>query len=177
MKRNSSPEGIEKTIRELDDCVLIVEGVRDEQALKTLGLKNITRISGVPFIKAVENIKKLRKGTQEVVILTDFDYEGRKLAKRLAAFLKAYKIHPNSRKRSRIMELGKTHIENLRNINSVEAGVRKAVGSRLKRPFSKEDDFNVKISTNINKISYKGRDKSRRCRGETRRHRRDIRSD
>ena len=178
MRRNTNPEYAEKVIRELEDCILVVEGKRDERALKSLGLKNIVRISGVPFIKAVEAIQKLRtRGEKEVVILTDFDREGRKLAKGLAGLLKKYKIHPNSRKRGRIMELGKTHIENLRKLGPAEAGSRKAVGKGLKKPLSKEDDSYVKTGTNINEIPDTRKHKCERRDRKARRHRRGLRSD
>ena len=178
MKRNTDPEDAATAIMELDDCILVVEGMRDERALKTLGLKNIVRISGVPFIRAVEAIQKLRtRSNKEVVILTDFDREGRKLAKGLSALLKKYKIHPNSRKRGRIMELGKTHIENLRNFFPAEAGIRKAAGYGLKKPLSKEDDSYVKIGTNVNEIPDTCKHKGERRDRKAGRHRRGLRSD
>ncbi len=57
------------------DKVIIVEGKKDKEALSSLGVKNIVTISG-PLYKVVEDVAEI---TDEVVILTDFDREGRKL--------------------------------------------------------------------------------------------------
>lgn len=55
--------------------VIIVEGKKDKEALNSLGVKNIVIING-PLYKVVEDVAEI---TNEVVILTDFDREGRKL--------------------------------------------------------------------------------------------------
>ena len=57
------------------DKVIIVEGKKDKKALVSLGVKNIVTING-PLYKLVEDVAEM---TDEVVILTDFDREGRKL--------------------------------------------------------------------------------------------------
>ena len=55
--------------------VIIVEGKKDKKALNSLGVKNIVTING-PLYKLIEDVAEM---TNEVVILTDFDREGRKL--------------------------------------------------------------------------------------------------
>ncbi len=57
------------------DKVIIVEGKKDKEALISLGITNIVTING-PLYKFVEDVAEM---TNEVVILTDFDKEGRKL--------------------------------------------------------------------------------------------------
>ncbi|MEK6936506.1 MAG: toprim domain-containing protein [Nanoarchaeota archaeon] len=57
------------------DKVIIVEGKKDKAALISLGVKNIVTING-PLYKVIEDVAEM---TDEVVILTDFDKEGKKL--------------------------------------------------------------------------------------------------
>lgn len=130
--------------RELRGKLLVVEGKNDEKALKSLGLNNIIKINRKPLYQIAEEISSAAK---EIVMLTDFDREGRALASRLTRLLKPYKIRINRRLRKKIMELGKPEIENLRNL--------------------KEDDLHVKVSTNFNKIRDKGKDKGKGCSGKT----------
>jgi 5S rRNA maturation endonuclease (ribonuclease M5) len=57
------------------DKTIIVEGKKDKNALVSLGAKNIVTINK-PLYKLVEDVAEI---TKEVVILTDFDKEGKKL--------------------------------------------------------------------------------------------------
>jgi len=59
--------------------LIIVEGKRDKEALKNLGIKNVFVLNG-PLYKNIEHISNNFK---EVIILTDLDPEGRKLFSRL----------------------------------------------------------------------------------------------
>ena len=103
-----NPERILEFFRGIEDCLLIVEGKRDAKALNTLGLKNILPINGRPLIAIVDIVAELRgnHGYSDIIILTDFDREGRHIAARLSRLLRAHKIHPNQRLRSRIMAFG-----------------------------------------------------------------------
>lgn len=130
--------------KELRGKLLIVEGKNDEKALKTLGLNNIIKINRKPLYKVAEEAARAKK---EIVILTDFDREGRALAAKLSRLLSPRKIRINRRLRKKIMEFGKTEIENLRNL--------------------REDDLHVKVSTNFNKIRDKGKDKGEGRSGKT----------
>jgi 5S rRNA maturation endonuclease (ribonuclease M5) len=131
--------------RELRGKLLIVEGIRDEKALKTLGLNNIIKINRKPLYRVAEEAARAK--SKEIVILTDFDREGRALAAKLSLLLSPRKIRINRRLRRKIMEFGKPEIENLRNL--------------------KEDDLHVKVGTNFNKIRDKGKDKGKGCSGKT----------
>ena len=59
----------------LSEKAIIVEGIKDREALQKLGLKNIFVLSA-PIFKVCENVAK-KHG--EVVILTDLDKEGKLL--------------------------------------------------------------------------------------------------
>jgi len=100
-------------IKELKECVVIVEGKRDENALRKWGIKHIITISGKPLSRIVislfnSDIKK------EVVILTDFDREGKRLASKLMKICNRYKIPVNRRLRREMMSYGKSRIEDFK---------------------------------------------------------------
>lgn len=166
-------EKLLNTLNKLKDCILIVEGLKDEKALKTLGLKDIVRISGKSLIKVIENVKEIKetkrtKGIDDVIILTDFDSKGRKLAARLTRLLQSYRIHPNQRLRSEVMKLGWNKIEDMNGLrfdNPEESG------------FHIGGDDHVKVSTNINKVHDKSAYKSERRSRKTRYNRSSLRSD
>lgn len=127
---------------ELDDKLVIAEGKKDGMALKSLGVKNIILLNGRPLTELALHVSKSMvatvggKGREEVVILTDFDSEGKRLAARLGYLLKKHKVMVNSRLRRRFMQFGKTRIEDL-NENL------------------KEGDIHGKVSSNFNKIRGK----------------------
>lgn len=74
--------------------VIVVEGQRDRESLRTLGITGrilclqSSRKNTVGFVEALE-------GVTEVVVLTDFDREGVFLAKRLARILTSQRIQAN----------------------------------------------------------------------------------
>ena len=53
------------------------------------------------------------KEISDIIILTDFDREGRHIAARLRRLLRAHRIEPNQRLRSRIMAFGFNRIEDI----------------------------------------------------------------
>ena len=56
--------------------IIIVEGKKDRNALSSLNVKNIFVLNNKPLFQVAEEIAEISK---EVIILTDFDNEGRKL--------------------------------------------------------------------------------------------------
>ncbi|MBN2043242.1 MAG: toprim domain-containing protein [Candidatus Aenigmarchaeota archaeon] len=153
MNKKIDPEKFKKLIQELSEKILLVEGKKDEEALKRLGLKNIIAINGKPLYIVAE---ELSAKNQEIVILSDFDKAGKEINLKLKKLLQRYKKTTNVRLRKGIMNLGKNKIEDLGNL---------ANSQELEYPAFKEDDNHVKISTNFNKIRNKSTD---RCEGSNR---------
>ena len=56
--------------------IIIVEGKKDKNALNSLNVKNIFVLNNKPLYQVVEEVADL---TDEAIILTDLDNEGRKL--------------------------------------------------------------------------------------------------
>ena len=97
-------------VEHLKGKYVIVEGKKDEEALRSLGVENIVKI-------AQENIHSIPftlNSNKEIVILTDFDKAGRKLAVRANNVFKAHKLKVNPHLRKRFMSLGKTRVEDFR---------------------------------------------------------------
>ncbi|MHA2407865.1 MAG: toprim domain-containing protein [Candidatus Ranarchaeia archaeon] len=68
---------------------LIVEGVNDEEALRSIGIKGpILRIYGNQ--RTIDDIERevIQQQYKRVVILTDYDSEGQELARKLEDYLK-----------------------------------------------------------------------------------------
>jgi len=96
-------EKIQKIIDKLIEAsekgkAIIVEGKKDNQALKELGVNGViltVKSGGKSFLEATWEIEKL--GAKEVVLLLDFDRRGREGTKRLQQDLERAQIKVNLR--------------------------------------------------------------------------------
>lgn len=84
---------------------IIVEGKRDKDVLEKFGFKKVLDISGKSLAEVVERIGE--EGYEEVVILTDFDEEGRKKFKKLKKFFQSKGIRVDGKLREKIKFLFK----------------------------------------------------------------------
>jgi len=100
----------------LKDKYIIVEGKKDEKVLRNLGLQNIIKIGG----RDLQDISLTLNHDKEIVILTDFDKAGKKLAARTNKILRAYKFKINSQLRKLFFGLGKSRVEDFNSILSLE---------------------------------------------------------
>ncbi len=200
-----NPERMLEFFSGIRDCLLIVEGKSDVKALNTLGLKNILAINGRPLAAIVDMVAGLKvnykvhaggeatgeTGISDIIVLTDFDREGRHIAARLSKLLRAHKIHPNQRLRSRIMDFGFNKIEDIKMDSILRMGecMRATAHNRvMESPTGKlasdrkvlerirGDDY-VKTGSNFNKIRDKGFDKGKGRSGKAGHHRRGVRPD
>jgi 5S rRNA maturation endonuclease (ribonuclease M5) len=107
-------EKLFKILEEIKDKQVIVEGKRDREALCLFGFTKITTINKGLY-ETVEDIKG-----KEVIILTDFDPEGRKIARKLNLFLQSlgYKVDRETRRKIGFMftRLKIKKIEELRGV-------------------------------------------------------------
>jgi len=76
-------------LEEIDRLVdaIIVEGRRDSEALRGMGLTKPIYRSSTPGRSRSDLVEELAKNHSRVVILTDFDEEGRDLNRRLSDLL------------------------------------------------------------------------------------------
>lgn len=83
-------EELQKLLCSLKDknILVIVEGIKDKKALLSFGISNII-ILNKPLFEIVELVAEK---TKECVILTDLDYEGKKLYSLLAEDLQHHGV-------------------------------------------------------------------------------------
>lgn len=108
MEIQKTLEKIEKILEEIRELSekgvgVLVEGQRDIVSLRKLGIReNVKKIKGRGSILHV--LEKI-SGMEEVVILTDFDRRGQKLAIFCAKQLRGLGIKPNLELREKLMGL------------------------------------------------------------------------
>ena len=85
LKELSKIEKIKEMRKKIKDLrlVVVVEGRRDREAISSLGFERIITIDGKPIFK----IPDLIRPKERVLILTDFDKEGKRKAKKLKFLL------------------------------------------------------------------------------------------
>ena len=88
---------------------ILVEGKRDVKALNKLGLLNVSSIDK-PIYLLIEDLARKNK---EVIILTDFDPQGRKLYHKIKHELNRNGVKVNDRYRKFLLRSKITHIEGL----------------------------------------------------------------
>jgi len=107
-------EELIKLLRDNNEKQVIVEGKRDREVLCSLGFKKIFTLEKGIY----ETTEKIKENV--VLILTDFDPEGRQIAKKLNLILQplGYKIEKETRRKVGLMftELRIRKIEELRGV-------------------------------------------------------------
>jgi 5S rRNA maturation endonuclease (ribonuclease M5) len=173
-----------KMVKELRESCVIVEGKKDKRALQLLGVEDVRPINGTALTSVAEELSVM--GIKEVVILTDFDREGKALYLKLKRLLQRYRIKTNTRLRKMIMGLGRCCIEDFRVADSLlfelplkKDGTFKSGGSAGEQMPLKNlrGDSYGKISSYFRKVRDKGQDKGQRNSGKARCHRRGFRPD
>ena len=112
---------IEEELEELKFCVeegvpILIEGKRDEEALRELGINgNFIKVSG-SGLKLYEIAEKAVESSSKVVILTDFDKKGNELAKRLSKDIQSLGSHPNLKIRKKIMGMTRRYIKDIQSL-------------------------------------------------------------
>lgn len=147
---------INKVSSILGNGTIIVEGIKDREALSKFGITNIIEISGKSLIQVADIIQQ--RNLTDVAILTDFDEDGRNKNSQLTHYLSHHGIKINSFARRKMKLLFKIHkIEELAQFTKFM-----------------EDDHTGKVSSIYDKIFNRSRIHNRWRGGKTRRHRSDI---
>lgn len=105
---------IEKT--KLDNYIVVVEGKNDEEALRNLGLvETYVLKKGKNIRESIDLLVKHCKITKYdyVIILTDFDFEGKKLYKEIKNKLIQEGVKINDNLRNAVSKIEISHIEGL----------------------------------------------------------------
>ncbi len=117
-------EQLNELIERSRNILVIVEGLKDKEALKELGFEKIYTIKK-PIYAVIDDILKLLQKTKrkECLILTDLDREGKKIYSKLNSQLSQNGVKVNSTLRNflfrhttlRQIEGLNTYIQNLQN--------------------------------------------------------------
>jgi len=108
-------------IEELKICVeegmpILIEGRKDEKALKKLGINgNFIKVSG-SGLKLFEIAEMAAKSSSKVIILTDFDKKGDELAKRLSEDIQSLGSHPDLSIRRKIRGITRKYIKDIESL-------------------------------------------------------------
>ncbi len=95
---------------------ILIEGKKDENALKTLGIRGkFIQVSGSGF-KLFEIVEMATESSSKVIILTDFDKKGEELAKRLAQDIQSLGAYPNLDLRKKIMGMTRKYIKDIESL-------------------------------------------------------------
>ena len=98
-----------------DDAAIVVEGMRDVEALKLLGIeKNVVSLSrGISIFALCE---ELSRSWNRVVLLTDWDRKGGRIARKLKDALEANGSKADEDKRARLAMLAKKDIKDVESL-------------------------------------------------------------
>ncbi|MBI5680128.1 MAG: hypothetical protein HZC47_04455 [Methanobacterium sp.] len=108
-------------VEELSNCVeqgmpILIEGKKDEEALKELGINgNIIKVSG-SGLKLFEIAEMAVESSSKVIILTDFDKKGDILAKKLSYDIQSLGSHPDLSIRKKIMKITRKYIKDIESL-------------------------------------------------------------
>jgi 5S rRNA maturation endonuclease (ribonuclease M5) len=94
----------------------LIEGQKDEEALKELGVNgSFIKVSG-SGLKLFEIAEIATQLSSRVIILTDFDRKGNQLAKRLSEDIQSLGSHPDLRFRRTIMGITRRFIKDIESL-------------------------------------------------------------
>ena len=99
-------------LREFDGAI-IVDGLRDEVALRKLGVRaEVIRLSRLPL----SEVALIASQYHEVMILTDLDRKGEELAKKLTQYLEGYKCRVDTETRRELKMIAKKDIKGIEDL-------------------------------------------------------------
>ncbi len=112
-------EMLEELILELQDqsdtgAIIIVEGRKDVESLRSLGIRGDIRLSSQqPLLDLTEQLSGRGK---DIVLLTDWDRKGGIMARKIRDYFQAFGIMPNTDIRARIGFLVKKRIKDIESL-------------------------------------------------------------
>ncbi|MBO8182521.1 MAG: toprim domain-containing protein [Archaeoglobus sp.] len=99
-------------------AVIVVEGPSDRESLRNLGIKGeIVLASTQSDVDLVDSLVNLKSLHLEVIILSDWDVEGKKIEKRLDRLFRSRGISVNTEFRKRIFRIVGRDVKNIENLS------------------------------------------------------------
>jgi len=106
----------EISFEEFKECIILVEGKRDVEALKSIGFKRIFAVHKIGFgvRERVEQIVSSEGHSNNFCVLMDFDFAGKKLCSQVRSVLMDLGVREETRFRKMLRREGISHVEGLR---------------------------------------------------------------
>jgi len=117
IERLEKLEGLILELQDMSDSgtIIVVEGRRDVESLRSLGIKGDIKLSSQqPLLDFTEVLSRCGK---DIVILTDWDRKGGMAARKIIDYLNSYGIMPNTDIRARIGFLVKKRIKDIESLS------------------------------------------------------------
>ncbi len=123
---------VEELIEENRDVPIIVEGRKDRMALKALGLggRIYTINHGMPLFNFCEEISRKH---QRVIILTDWDSRGGRIAKILREAFAANGVKYGDEARTRLARICKKEVKDIESLPKFLEGLKRRIEEGLKK--------------------------------------------
>ena len=123
---------LEEILKELihassSGAIIIVEGPSDRDSLRNIGVQGIILIASTkPNVEIVDSIER----GSRVIILTDWDLEGKKMGKDLSEKLKSVGIIADLEFRKKLFKVVGKDIKNIENLSSYYIKSRQIIASK-----------------------------------------------
>ncbi len=120
---------IEDLKQEAKGCAVIVEGIKDEEALRYIGVEASFYRVGDKGVTILEICEKISIDHREAFIFVDIDRAGEKIAKKLKRYLSQFGVRINEKyRRSILRKLETEQVENIPiRLKRIEAEIFKSV--------------------------------------------------
>jgi 5S rRNA maturation endonuclease (ribonuclease M5) len=122
LSRNELLENINNFIKDADLCVdlILVEGIRDVEALRALGYKNKIEVCSHIGASYHDLVLRIAREGKKVLILTDFDEKGNNIADRISALLESEEIRVKRELRNKFSQMmGKLGVKTIESLDDI----------------------------------------------------------
>ncbi len=132
-KKTYDYEALEELITSLreastEGAVIIVEGRRDESALRSLGINGpVITASYRPALDLAEDVSR---NYSQIIMLTDWDEKGEEMARNIEQHLRSVGSHADMDIRSRLKRLVRKEIKDVESLDFYVERMREIYGSK-----------------------------------------------
>lgn len=132
-KKTYDYEALEELITSLQEAsaggaVIIVEGRRDESALRSLGIEGPVRMaSHRPALDLAEDVAR---NFSQIIVLTDWDEKGEEMARIIEQHLRSVGSRADMDTRSRLKRLVRKEIKDVESLDFYVERMREIYGSK-----------------------------------------------
>jgi 5S rRNA maturation endonuclease (ribonuclease M5) len=137
LKRTYDMDALEEQISALleashNGAAIIVEGMRDERALRSLGVSGpVIMASRRPALELAEDTARKYK---EIIVLTDWDLKGDEMALKIEQHLRSSGVRADMEIRSKLKKLVRKEIKDVESLGLYVERMRELYGNAGEKP-------------------------------------------